>query len=331
MNKFASSYLGAMGRKCADLHKEKKHRDYSVPIGLGLAGAGYGLRHLGNTMISPLDEAYMRQATGFVDEIEKAAPEARPDLYIRHMVPASRSKAWGFDVVDLSKVIRQNLHRVVGTDNAIKMIGNHPWDEHSGDHYRKFFQKGETSALRHEIPAGTGWGFPAKDGNPGHVGIVPDPKTDYTTQAQTEQAFDNVAARTAVERGIGGPEFSPAQELEIYSNLRKNIKNYDPRLHSTMLKLEGNLGQDLAQGASGYATMANAAIDVRDKLLIGGAAAGLTGLGLLGWYAWRKAHAKKNELEGKKAPAPVEFNLPVAGASIKLAILAHHVSSSLQH
>jgi len=351
MNKFLNGYYDNVAKECLRLHKiaavpapdgirkKKKKSDYSLPIGLGLTGAGYGLVRAGNTMISPRDEALMRQATGYVDEIQNALPIDRPEIYVDRMVPASQSKVWNrYGVIDFSKAIRVGAQKVLGTHKGpplpkreglmgvVDMLRAHPWDEHSGDHY-KIFGLGRVPAYRHELPAGAGWRLPA-DG-----GITPDPKTDYTNQPDAEKAFDAVRDRTAFEVGatpIGttpesGDYYSPSDDTEIYVNLKDNIKKWDPKLESTINKLKENLGKDLGAGAAGYAGIANAVVGVRDKLQIAGAAAGATGLGLLGWWAWRKAQKKKNKMEGKKALKPVIIDLPV-GASIKLASLAAYVS-----
>ena len=353
MNQFLNGYYDSVAKECLRLHKtaavltphgarkkkEKEMGNYSLPIGLGLTGAGYGLMRAGNTMISPRDEALMRQATGYVDEIQNALPVDRPELYVDRMVPASQSKVWGrYGVIDISKAIRVGAQKILGTNfgapvpkrdgvmGMVDMLRAHPWDEHSGDHY-KIFGLGRVPAYRHELPAGTGWRSPA-DG-----GITPDPKTDYTNQQDAEKAFDEVRDRTAKEMGVkpigtspeSGDYYSPSDDTKVYVNLKDNIKKWDPRLESTINKLKENLGEGLGAGAAGYAGIANAAIGVRNKLQIAGAAAGVTGLGLLGWWAWRKAHHKKNQMEGKKAPGPTTINLPI-GASIKLASLAAYVA-----
>ena len=83
-------------------------RDTLVPLTtLGMMAGGLTVNHAANTMFSPKDEAMVRQAPGYAqDIIDEPDATRKMDMYVNRMGEASRAKIWGHPVRDAMKTLR---------------------------------------------------------------------------------------------------------------------------------------------------------------------------------------------------------------------------------
>lgn len=293
--------------KVADGERKKKKNDYSVPVALGLTGAGVGLMTARNEMFSARDAAQFSQANGFLDEMASPIPpQQKVDLYINRMGDAARGKIWGYTPMQAMKAIRSLPEWIIGSGNQWK------GDDISGRHY-DLFSKGPISSYREEIPEGYGYDSISKK-------QVFTPAADDLTRDETLSRFDSAVSSLSHRLGVNQPldKMVLTDQQKVYSALRDHVSKEDPQLSKTLNRLESNTAPLLARNMAGYSRTVDNAFSLREGLRGVGAVATGAGAALGSYWLWRKFKHYQAERGGKKIN-PITINLPIGNASIKLA------------
>jgi hypothetical protein len=309
MNKFTAHYFAS--KVASTKSKKKDGVNYGAPLSAALLAGGAGSLYAGNKMFTPEDEALVRQAPGFAEAINRAPADQQAEMNVDHMTQASRAKIYGHPVEEGMKVLRSLPSLLIGGSK-------NKWKNDSGLHYQNF-AKGRISAYREEVPQGFGYDSIANK-------QVYDPLPSDVPANEAVSRYDSQVGSVAKGLGISPDidKMTPDEQERVFGVLKHHMarpleEGGDPQLSETLKRVETAEGPMLARNASGYAKTTNAVLGLRDGMRIAGGAAATVGGSALAWWLWRNHQKKKHEEQGLGSPEPVQFNLPIGGAQLKLA------------